>query len=97
MTSVAMGEIPMIEIINVLMEALEKNLIHYQFISEDQYKKVKALSLESHSKLAEILKKDENPVKPYLFFDILLKMLGVVKIGNKTSEAILGLRQTIKT
>ncbi|MFX1364697.1 MAG: hypothetical protein ACFFCE_12990 [Promethearchaeota archaeon] len=97
LTSVSMEELPMIEIISVLMEALEKNLIYYQFISEDQYKKVEALSFEFHSKLAEILKNDENPVKPYLFFDILLNMLGIVKIGNKISEAILGLRPTKKT
>ncbi|MFX1446302.1 MAG: hypothetical protein ACFFHV_23145 [Promethearchaeota archaeon] len=97
LTSVAMEELPMIEIIDVLMEALEKNLIYYQFISENQYKRVKELSFEFHSKLAEILKNDENPVKPYLYFDILLNMLGIVKIGSKTSEAILGLRPIKKT
>jgi len=96
LTSVAMEELPMIEIISVLMEALEKNLIYYQFISEDQYKKVKALSFEFHSKLAEVLKNDENPEKPYLYFDILVNMLGIVKIGKKTSEAILGLRPAAK-
>ena len=96
LTSVAMEESRMIEIINVLMEALEKNLIYYQFISEDQYKSVKRLSFEFHSKLAEILKNDENPEKPYLYFDILVNMLGIVKIGNKTSEAILGLRPAAK-
>jgi hypothetical protein len=96
LTSVAMQELPMIEIISVLMESLEKNLIYYQFISEDQYKKVKALSIEFHSKLAEVLKNDENPVKPYLYFDILLNLLKIVKISNKTSEAILGLRPAAK-
>ncbi|GAH02496.1 unnamed protein product, partial [marine sediment metagenome] len=43
LTSVAMEELPMIDIINVLMEALENNLIHYHFISEKQYEKVKAI------------------------------------------------------
>jgi len=52
--------------------------------------------LKFHSKLAEVLKNDENPVKPYLYFDILLNMLAIVKIGNKTSEAILGLRPATK-
>lgn len=96
LTSVAMEELPMIDIINVLMEALENNLIHYHFISEKQYEKVKAISLEFNSKLEEILKNDDSPVKPYLYMDILLNMLGIIKHGNKTSQYILGLRQAVK-
>ena len=96
LTSVAMEELPMIDIINVLMEALENNLIHYHFISEKQYEKVKAISLEFNSKLEEILKNDDSPVKPYLYMDILLNMLGIIKHGNKTSQYILGLRQPVK-
>ena len=96
LTSVAMEDLPMIETINVLMEALENNLIHYKFISENQYKKIKALSIEFHSKLDEVLKNDDSPVKPYLYIDILLNMLGILKHGNKTSELILGLRQAVK-
>jgi len=97
LTSVAMEELPMIEIINILMEALEKNLIHYHFISEKQYEKVKAICSEFNSKLEEILKTDDSLEKPYLYIDILLHMLGIVKHGNKTSQIILGLRQAIKT
>jgi len=96
LTSVAMEELPMIDTINVLMEALENNLIHYHFISEKQYERVKAISLEFNSKLEEILKNDDSLVKPYLYMDILLNMLGIIKIGNKTSQAILGLRQAAK-
>lgn len=96
LTSVAMEDLPMIDVINVFMEALENNLIHYQFISEKQYEKVKALSLEFNSKLEEILKKDNSPVKPYLYMDILLNILGIVKHGTKTGSYILGLRQAAK-
>jgi hypothetical protein len=83
----------MIETVNVFMEALENNLIHYQFISENQLKEVKALSIEFHSKLGEILKKDDSPVKPYLYLDIMVNMLGIVKTGSKIGEYILRLRQ----
>ncbi|MFX1313343.1 MAG: hypothetical protein ACFFHD_12120 [Promethearchaeota archaeon] len=96
LTSVAMEDLPMIDIINVLMEALEKNLIHYHFISEKQYEKVKALSLEFNSKLEEILKKDDSSVKPCLYMDILLNILGIVKHGTKSGSYILRLRQPVK-
>ena len=96
LTSLAIEDLPMIETINVLIETLENNLIYYQFISENQYKNVKALCNEFHSKLDKILKNDDSPVKLYLYYEILLNMLGIVKIGNKTSESILGLRQAAK-
>ncbi len=96
LTSVAMEELPMIDIINVFMEALENNLIHYHFISEKQYEKVKALSVEFNSKLEEILKKDDSPVNCYLYMDILLNILGIVKHGVKTGSYILRLRQPVK-
>ena len=96
LTSVAMEDLPMIDIINVFMEALENNLIHYHFISEKQYEKVKALSLEFNSKLEEILKKDDSPVNSYLYMDILLNILGIVKHGAKTGSYILRLRQPVK-
>lgn len=96
LTSVAMEDLPMIDIINVFMEALENNLIHYHFISEKQYEKVKALSLEFNSKLEEILKKDDSPVKPYLYMDILLNILGIIKFGTKSGSYILRLRQPVK-
>lgn len=96
LTSVAMEDLPMIDIINVFMEALENNLIHYHFISEKQFEKVKALSLEFNSKLEEILKKDDSSVKPYLYMDILLNILGIIKHGTKTGSYILRLRQAVK-
>ena len=96
LTSVAMEDLPMIDVINVFMEALENNLIHYHFISEKQYEKIKSLSLEFNSKLEEILNKDDSPVKPYLYMDILLNILGIIKFETKTGSYILRLRQPVK-
>ena len=93
LTAIAMEGLPMIETINLLIEVLENNLIEYRFISENQFEKVKALSLEFHSKLDEILKTDESAEKPYLYIDMLLNVLGVTKYGVKTSLPLLELRQ----
>ena len=91
--SVAMEGLPMIETINVLIEALEHNLIEYRFISVAKYEEVKELSLEFHAKLDEILKNDDSTEKPYLYIDILLYVLGIVKYGEKARTSLLGIRQ----
>ncbi|MFX1499166.1 MAG: ArsR family transcriptional regulator [Promethearchaeota archaeon] len=96
LTSVAMEGLPMIEIINLLIEVLENNLIEYRFISESQYEKIKDLSLEFHAKLDEFLKNDDSLEKPYLYMDILLNVLGLTKYGTKTSLYLLGLRQGVQ-
>ncbi len=96
LTSVAMEDLPMIDIINVFMEALENNLIHYHFISENQYENIKALSLEFHTKLDEILKNDDSAEKPYIYMDILLNILTITKFGSKPGLYLLGLRQGVK-
>ncbi len=96
LTSVAMEDLPMIDIINVFMEALENNLIHYHFISENQYERIKALSLEFHTKLDEILKNDDSAEKPYIYMDILLNILTITKFGSSPALYLLGLRQGVK-
>ncbi|MFX0138376.1 MAG: ArsR family transcriptional regulator [Candidatus Hodarchaeota archaeon] len=96
LTSVAMEDLPMIDTLNVLIEGLEYNLLNYRFISEIQYEKVKALSLEFHSKLDEILKDDDSSEKPYLYLDFFLNLLAITKYGNKTGLYLLGLRQMVK-
>ncbi len=96
LTSVAMEELPLIETIDLLMQVLDTNLINYRFISEDQLEQVKTLSSEFHSKLEEILKNDDRPVKPYLYMDILMPIITIAKLGVKSDLFLMGLGQQAK-
>lgn len=96
LTSVAMEELPMIEIINLLMGRLEHILINFHYLSEKQYKKAISLSSEFHTKLEKVLENDDSSEKPYLYIDMLLPILIITKFGSKSYLNLLKLRQAVK-
>ena len=92
LTSVAMERLPMVEIITLLMETLEKNTMNFRFLTEEQYEEVRNLNREYNDKVDEILEKGEKKEKPFLYLNLLLPILQFTKYSVKPSSYIPRLR-----
>jgi len=92
LTSVAMEQLPMIEMITILMESFENNTMNFRFLTEEQYKEVQKLNEEYHGKIDKILEKEEKTERPFLHINLLLPILHITKYSVKHSSPILRLR-----
>ncbi|MFX1395352.1 MAG: GTP-binding protein [Promethearchaeota archaeon] len=80
LTSMAMDQSPLIETINLLTQELEDNLINYHYLTENQNKEVLALNQEFHSKLNKIIQKADSSEKRFLYLDLMLPIVSIVKV-----------------
>lgn len=96
LTSVAMEKLPLVKNVNLLMETLENNLMHFRFLTKEQYKEVEKLSIEYQSKLDMIIEKDVTSKKPYLYINMLLPILSITKYWDKKGLYVLDIRQQVK-
>ena len=92
LTSVAMEQLPMIEVITILMENLEKNMMKFCFLTEEQHDKIQNLNKEYSDKIDKIIEKEEKAEKPFLYINLLLPILHITKYSVKHSSPILRLR-----
>jgi len=92
LTSVAMEQLSMIEVITLLMETLENNTMNVRFLTEEQYKEVLNLNKEYIDKIDKILKKEEKTERPFLYINLLLPILNITKYSVKHGSHLLRLR-----
>ena len=92
LTSVAMEQLPMIEVISLLMETLANNKMNFRFLTEEQYKEVQNLNMEYLDNMDKILEKEETIERPFLYINLFLPMLHITKYSVKHSSHLLRLR-----